>query len=105
MHALYILLFYLFSTATHGERESGCPYDFSVYVYPLPVDIGPVKLAEEARTSKKYHVCQKCILEQFALEYVMVGILPYVSYPTRSLTLKPKSYSPLFPHISWNHSV
>lgn len=69
----YILLFCLLITVARGKKDTGCPYDFSVYVYPLPSDIGPVKQAEEARVNKSYHVCQKCILEQFALEYVMVS--------------------------------
>jgi len=48
-----------------------CPYDFKVYVYDLPDHIPSVKYAAEARGNKTLHVCQKCILEQFALEYIV----------------------------------
>ena len=49
-----------------------CPYDFTVYVYDLSPDLSPLRLAEEARRNRTFHVCQKCIFEQFALEYVLV---------------------------------
>jgi hypothetical protein len=40
-------------------------------VYPLSLALGPLRLAEEARRNGTYHICQKCIYEQFALEYVI----------------------------------
>jgi len=48
-----------------------CPYTFKVYVYPLPPSIEPIQKAYEARVNKTFHVCQKCIYEQFALEYIV----------------------------------
>ena len=59
-----------------GYRRTGdCKYDFKVYVYPLPGHLAPVRLAEEARRNKTLHICQKCILEQFSLEYVVTDFL------------------------------
>jgi len=52
--------------------DNNCEYDFKVYIYELPEDLVPLKLAEDARRDKAYHVCAKCIMEQFALEYIMV---------------------------------
>lgn len=48
-----------------------CKYDYTVYVYPLSAALSPLRLAEEARRNHTYHVCRKCIFEQFALEYVL----------------------------------
>ena len=48
-----------------------CPYDFKVYVYGIPGDLPSVRLGREARTNSSLHVCQKCMLEQFALEYIV----------------------------------
>lgn len=54
-----------------STSEKPCRYDFSVYVYPLSPEITSLKLAEEARSNRTYHICRKCIYEQFALEYVI----------------------------------
>ena len=48
-----------------------CPFSFRVYVYKLPPHIAPVKLSEEARANKSFHVCQRCIFEQFSLELIV----------------------------------
>ena len=48
-----------------------CPYDFKVYVYEIPGDLPSVRLGREARKNSSLHVCQKCMLEQFALEYIV----------------------------------
>lgn len=48
-----------------------CKFNFKVYVYDLPSDLLALKISEEARRNKTYHICQKCILEQFSLEYIM----------------------------------
>jgi hypothetical protein len=50
---------------------SNCPYHFKVYVYDIPKTLLSVKYGEEARKNRTLHVCQKCILEQFALEYII----------------------------------
>lgn len=52
--------------------KSNCKYDFKVYVYPLDYLLTPIVHSEEARANNTYHVCKKCIFEQFALEYVIL---------------------------------
>lgn len=54
-----------------GTDKKYCPYDFSVFVYNIPPSIGSITVSENARKTKTLHVCQKCILEQFALEYII----------------------------------
>ena len=46
-----------------------CRYGFKVFVYPLILP--SLKISEAARTNKTLHVCAKCILEQFSLEYII----------------------------------
>ena len=73
MHLLRLALLvspFLLSCSQDATRST-CQYDFSVYVYPLSPSLAPLKLAEEARRNQTWHVCQKCIYEQFALEYVV----------------------------------
>ena len=48
-----------------------CPFSFRVYVYDIPPHIPPIRLAEEARANKTFHVCQRCIYEQFSLELIV----------------------------------
>lgn len=48
-----------------------CPYSVKVYVYDLPTELPSVRLAEEARRNGTLHICHKCILEQFSLEYII----------------------------------
>ncbi|RYH27467.1 hypothetical protein EON65_13310 [archaeon] len=48
-----------------------CKYNFTVYVYPLPSTLSVISISEEARRNRTLHVCKKCILEQFALEYII----------------------------------
>lgn len=59
------------SVASSSSSSSSCPYSIKVYVYELPATLKSVHLAEEARTNKSLHICQKCILEQFAVEYIV----------------------------------
>lgn len=59
------------TTATTVVQQRGCPYDFKVYVYDAPQNLPSIQLAQEARRNLTLHVCQKCILEQFALEYII----------------------------------
>ena len=68
------------SSSVNSNSVDGCPHDFKVYVYELPSNLASVRLAEEARTNKTLHVCQKCILEQFALEYVNMGYVGVMLY-------------------------
>lgn len=59
------------STSSPTISAQSCQYDFKVYVYPIPKELPSYRIAAEARTSKSLHVCQKCILEQFSLEYII----------------------------------
>lgn len=49
--------------------DRSCSAGFKVYVYNISADL--LQLAEQARRNQTFHVCQKCIYEQFALEYVL----------------------------------
>jgi hypothetical protein len=53
------------------EINKSCPYDIKVYVYTIPKELPSVRFSEEARHNKTLHVCQKCILEQFSIEYIL----------------------------------
>ena len=66
-----VLLLLLFSILGEDTSQHNCKYDFTVFVYPLSSSLSPLRLAEEARRNQTYHVCKKCIYEQFALEYVV----------------------------------
>lgn len=58
--------------ASHRRGSLGsCKYDFKVYVYPIPASSSVLRVSEEARRNGTLHVCRKCILEQFALEYIV----------------------------------
>jgi Exostosin family len=61
------------NTLLTSERSSSqkCKYDFKVYVYEVPWSIPSVRLAAEARVNRTLHVCKKCLMEQFALEYIV----------------------------------
>ncbi len=49
--------------------EGSCEVSFNVYVYPISDQL--LKNAEDARKNRTFHVCKKCIYEQFALEYII----------------------------------
>jgi hypothetical protein len=42
-----------------------CEFKFKLYIYELPPNL--IANAESARANSTYHVCRKCIFEQFAL--------------------------------------
>lgn len=46
-----------------------CNAGFTVYVYPLPWQF--LERQIQARKDRSYHICRKCIWEQFALEYII----------------------------------
>ena len=54
-----------------ANKTNGCKYNFTVYVYPTPPLLSSLRIAEEARANLSLHVCRKCILEQFSLEYII----------------------------------
>ena len=96
MNIILMGVFLVVLGAKSGMASGDCPYDFKVYVYDIPADIGPVKLAEEARSKKQYHVCQKCIMEQFALEYIIVDF--FTNFCGRTLNPKVTYPLPVNPH-------
>lgn len=59
------------ANTTAGASTAACQYDFKVYVYDIPADLNAIRISEEARRNQTLHVCHKCILEQFSLEYIM----------------------------------
>jgi hypothetical protein len=63
---LNILAFLQYSIATN----STCPYDFKLYVYEIPSSFHTKH--KLARQQQNYHVCKKCIFEQFSLEYILL---------------------------------
>ena len=54
-----------------SKHENLCPYKFKVYVYEIPTELESVRIGEEARRNQTLHICHKCILEQFSLEYIV----------------------------------
>jgi hypothetical protein len=48
-----------------------CKYNFKVYIYPIPKSLAAFRFSEEARRNGTLHICRKCILEQFSLEYII----------------------------------
>lgn len=60
------------SEGNDSKKNSKCLYSFKVYVYQIPSTLPSVQISEEARRNQTLHVCQKCILEQFALEYIIL---------------------------------
>lgn len=67
---LELVLLLLSACVVHaGSSRSKCHVDYKVFVYPLPASL--LQRGEEARRNQTYHICQKCIFEQFALEYIV----------------------------------
>lgn len=64
-----VLLLLLLLSLIYCSARRECDSPFKVYVYELPPSL--VALAENARKTGEYHVCKKCIYEQFALEYIV----------------------------------
>ena len=56
---------------SYQEESTRCPYGFKVFVYPVNVTTPSFARAEEARKNNSLHVCRRCILEQFSLEYIL----------------------------------
>lgn len=75
--------------------SSRCPYDFKVYVYELPHNLGAVQLGEEARRNNTLHICHKCILEQFSLEYIVMDFFTQFCGRTRDPGAADFFYLPL----------
>ena len=59
------------NSLVEATRTSKCLFDFTVYVYPVSEQLSSLRVAEEARRNRTLHVCRKCILEQFSLEYII----------------------------------
>ena len=43
--------------------------NYSIYIYDIPKHL--LTNSEQARRNNTYHVCKKCIYEQFSLEYII----------------------------------
>ena len=50
-------------------KSEPCTSGFKVFVYELPASV--LQRAEDARVKGDYHICKKCIYEQFSLEYIV----------------------------------
>ncbi len=61
---------YTHPPVTLDAQSSKCPYSWRVFVYDVPPDLPSVAIGRAARRDRNLHVCQKCILEQFSLEYI-----------------------------------
>ena len=54
-----------------GSAKS-CEFNFKLYIYELPPSL--IANAEAARSNSTYHVCRKCIFEQFALGRCYIAV-------------------------------
>lgn len=65
-----VLLFFADSTIVNSVAAVElCASKFKVFVYELPISV--LQRAEDARVNGDYHICKKCIYEQFSLEYIV----------------------------------
>ena len=62
-----LVLFVLLSEALLACNPPG----YKVYVYDVAASLS--LNSEKAREERNFHVCKKCIYEQFSLEYVIHG--------------------------------
>lgn len=107
-HTLVVYFWYFIlitSSITSTPSTTSCKYDFTVYVYPLSPDLSPLKLAEEARKNQTYHVCRKCIFEQFALEYVLYDFFTQFCGRTSNPEEADYFYLPIVRDIDYRHAL
>jgi len=83
------------SLDSHDQRLSSsstttCPYDFTVYIYDIPTTIDSIRISKEARKNHTLHVCHKCILEQFSLEYIIYDF--FINFCGRTFNPKIADY-------------
>ena len=90
--------------AVHSS-ERACMYDFKVYVYELPSTLGSIQLGHEARQNRTLHVCQKCIFEQFALEYIINDFFTQFCGRTYDPTLADFFYLPLIRDAEYRYML
>lgn len=71
-----VLIFCVFTTLLFrvycGDKVSSdntCGSELKVYVYEISPEL--LERAEAARKNGEYHICKKCIFEQFSLEYIV----------------------------------
>ena len=50
-------------------KTLNCSSNIKIYIYDLPAKL--LERAESARAKGEFHICKKCIFEQFALEYII----------------------------------
>ena len=95
------------SPLTPSERSNSqkCKYDFKVYVYEVPWILPSVRIAAEARVNKTLHVCKKCILEQFSLEYIITDFFLQFCGRTFDPTEADFFYLPLIRDAEYRQSL
>jgi Exostosin family len=93
------------SSLNSTASTESCKYDFTVYVYPLSPNLSPLKLAEEARHNQTYHVCRKCIFEQFALEYVLYDFFTQFCGRTSNPEEADYFYLPIVRDIDYRYAL
>lgn len=66
-----LLLYFVLVRIVIGNvvKLEPCTSGFKVFVYELPAAV--LQRAEDARAKGDYHICKKCIYEQFSLEYIV----------------------------------
>lgn len=60
--------------------QNTCQELFQIYVYDIPKQL--LTNSEDARQNKSYHICKKCIYEQFSLEYIVYDY--FTTHPCRT---------------------
>jgi antitoxin component HigA of HigAB toxin-antitoxin module len=90
---------------TLGTTRETCPYNFKVYVYEIPHHIDALRISLEARRNKTLHVCHKCILEQFSLEYIMNDFFMHFCGRTHNPAEADYFYLPLVRDAEFRHAM
>lgn len=95
------------SPLSTSERSNSqkCKYDFKVYVYEVPWILPSVRIAAEARVNQTLHICKKCILEQFALEYIVTDFFLQFCGRTFDPTEADFFYLPLIRDAEYRQSL
>ena len=89
----------------HQAISNSCKYDFKVYVYEVPSYIPSIRFGREARANETLHVCKKCILEQFALEYIMTDFFTQFCGRTFNPLEADYFYLPLIRDAEYRHTL
>ncbi|KAJ1440515.1 exostosin family-domain-containing protein [Ochromonadaceae sp. CCMP2298] len=82
-----------------GSLGSNCTSPFKIYVYDLPQAV--TARAELARQKGEFHICKKCIFEQFALEYIVHDFLSQHCARTLDPTTADFFYLPIIREVDY----